>query len=250
MDAVRAADWVLVIDADEFVNVRTGGRTLPELIAACPGADAISLGWRFMGSGGHARWEDAPVTARFRRGCSLEAPENGLVRGFKTLFRPAAFDYFGVHRPRFEKSRTVLPLVHWVDGSGRPMGERVLTNGWRFSEAEAGYDLGWVNHYAVKSREEFLLKRLRGTANSKDAGRIDFGYWDKLDLNALPDDALPRGALPTAALPDEIDRLLADADLAALRRACLASARKVLDAQLEDPALAAFVETGARDAAE
>ncbi|RDC73210.1 glycosyltransferase family 2 protein [Rhodovulum sp. 12E13] len=239
MDAVRGADWLLVIDADEFLNLHAGDRTLPALLEETGHPDAISLGWRLMGSGGAARWVDAPVTGRFTRGCSLEAPENGLVRGVKSLFRPAAFDYFGVHRPRFEKTRKTLPPVRWLNGSGQEMSEAILRKGWRFPGGEEGYALGQVNHYAVKSREEFLLKRLRGTANSKDRDRIDMGYWERFDLNGETDTTIE-----TERAAEEAERLLADADLAALRRAAVATARRVLAAQLEDARLRAFVEQG------
>ena len=239
MDDVRGADWLLVIDADEFLNLHAGDRTLPALLEQTGHPDALSLGWRLMGSGGAARWVDAPVTGRFTRGCSLETPANGLVRGIKSLFRPAAFDYFGVHRPRFEKSRKVLPPVRWLNGSGEEMSEAILRKGWRFPRGEEGYALGQVNHYAVKSREEFLLKRLRGTANSKDKDRIDMGYWERFDLNAEPDTTIE-----TERAAEEAERLLADADLAALRRAAVSTARQVLVGQLEDARLRAFVERG------
>jgi hypothetical protein len=237
MAEVRAADWVLIVDADEFVNVHAGDRTLPALLEAAGHPDALSLGWRLMGSGGAARWVDAPVTGRFTRGCALEAPENGMVRGFKTLFRPAVFDYFGVHRPKFEKDRATLPEVRWLNGAGEPMSAAILRRGWRFPAGEAGYALGQINHYAVKSREEFLLKRLRGTANSKNRDRLDLGYWARFDLNAEPD-----LSIETERAAEETDRLLADPELAALRRAAVSAARAALAGQLEDPALRAFVE--------
>ena len=39
----------------------------------------------------------------------------------------------------------------------------------------AGYDLCHVNHYMIRASEVFLMKRWRGTANSADADRINFG---------------------------------------------------------------------------
>ncbi len=241
MDEVRDADWLLVVDADEFVHVRVGDGTLAALIRACDGADAISLGWQPVGSGGMARWVDAPVTARFTRGGATEPPDNKMVWGFKTLFRPNAFDYFGVHRPKFDKKkRDTFPKVRWVNGSGADISKHVVEGGWRFGRRTVGYAYGCVNHYAVKSREEFLLKRLRGTANSKNADRLNIGYWNTFDLNSTP---LP--PLDTGPLNDEMARLLADADLAALRRASVATARRVLDGQLQDDEARAFVEAGA-----
>ncbi|MEL6207090.1 MAG: glycosyltransferase family 2 protein [Pseudomonadota bacterium] len=254
MEAVREADYVLIVDADEFVNVHVGGetapgpaRTLPALIDACGHPDAISLCWRLMGSGGTTHWVDAPVLGRFPRGSAFDPPANGMVWGFKTLFRPAAFDYFGVHRPKFDrKVRQTIPLVRWVNGSGDDMGPRIAEKGWRFNADTLGTRHAHINHYAIKSREEFLLKRLRGTANSKDKSRIDLDYWDRYDLHDVADETPP-----LAPMLGEAERLLSDPDLAALRRACIETSRRVLAGQLADPDLRAFVEapTGAAQAA-
>ncbi|MGR3485973.1 MAG: glycosyltransferase family 2 protein [Paracoccaceae bacterium] len=245
MADVRASDWVVIVDGDEFVNVHAGDRTIPALIEACGAPDAISLNWRLMGSGGAGPMTEGVgpgqlVTERFTRGSSFTAPENGLVRGFKTLFRPDRFGYFGVHRPKWnERDRPERDAVDWRNGSGGPMGERIVHKGWRSSDAEFGAEFGQVNHYAVKARADFLLKRLRGTANSKNRDRIDMGYWGKYDLNGTAD-----ASIPTAGIRPLIEDWLSDPDLAALHRACLDCARRVLAHQLEHPDYARFVETG------
>ncbi|MHC0054955.1 glycosyltransferase family 2 protein [Actibacterium sp. D379-3] len=244
MELVRAADWVMILDADEFLNIHAGGGKLDDLIAGCGDADAVSVNWRIFGSSGQARMDTAPVTRRFTHGSDFEAPENGLVRGFKTLFRPRVFDYFGVHRPKFFKDREITPdLAKWVNGSGRDLGNALHRKGWRSSAEQAGHDLAQVNHYAVKSREEFLLKRLRGTANSKNKDRIDTGYWGNLDLNTCPD-----STIRTDGIADGIAELLRDDTLAALYHATLDVARRTIDYQLEDKAWRDFVKTGVFDA--
>lgn len=243
--ALEEAEWVLIADADEFINVRVGEGKVGDLIMACPEADAISLCWQLMGSSGARHLSETPVTQRFDRSANLEAPENGLVWGFKTLFRRKAFDYFGVHRPRFFKDRIIAPgYLSWVNGSGRDTGDKFFEKGWRFNSRTIGYDLGVMNHYAVKSREEFLLKRARGTANSKDKDRIDLDYWDKFDHNGC-------AAIPIAmtGMPDELDRLLADPELARLHRAAWDMARAGVARHLTDPALAAFVKADKTGAA-
>jgi len=239
MDIVRDASWVLIADADEFLNVHVGDGTVDALIAACPEeSEAISINWRLFGSSGQKHMLPDPVTQRFTRACRVEDPENGLVWGFKTMFRPASFDYFGVHRPRFEKKREILPdQVHWVNARGHLMGEKYLRGGWRSNKDIVAYDFAQMNHYAIKSREEFLLKRLRGTANSKDKDRIDLGYWDKFDLNSCEDSTICNDTLHA-----RMEELLQDNDLAALQRATLDNALRAIEMQLQDEELRAFVE--------
>jgi len=240
METARSADWVMIIDADEFVNIHLGDGHIDNLTEACPDADAISLNWRFFGSSGEARMDPAPVTARFTNGSNFETPENGLVWGFKTLFRPRVFDYFGVHRPKFFKDRAITPdMARWVNGSGRDLGAAMHRDGWRTNREQLGYEFGQINHYAIKSREEFLLKRLRGTANSKNKDRIDTGYWDKFDLNACADTSIRAGGVVAA-----MDELLRDDQLATLHHASFDTARRTIDKQLEDPVWRGFVETG------
>ncbi|MBT0957195.1 glycosyltransferase family 2 protein [Alphaproteobacteria bacterium KMM 3653] len=241
MDYVREQDWVMILDADEFLNVHVGDRTVDALIEACPEkSDAISVCWRLMGSCGQAHMGSEPVTERFTKGSTFDEPENGMVWGFKTLFRPQKFGFFGVHRPKFMKNVEITPdMAHWVNGSGEDMGERVLHKGWRFGKGTLGYKFAQVNHYAIKSREEFLLKRLRGTANSKNKGRIDMGYWDKYDINANED-----ASIRSELVRPGVEELLRDGDLAALYRASLETCRRAIDYQMQDEKLRVFVETG------
>lgn len=240
MQELRQSDWVCVLDADEFLSVTTGDGTVDALIDACPGSDAISVNWRIMGSNGKARRTQDLVTRRFTQGADLEDPANGLVWGFKTLFRPAAFDYLGVHRPRFFKDRELRPdMVRWVNGSGVDQGDAYFAKGWRSNRERLGYDLATVHHYATKSRQDFLLKRLRGTANSKNKDRLDWGYWARFDLNEV---AAP--PIRTAGLEDEIAALAGDHDLAALQRACADSVHRTLDYLMLHPPLQDFVANG------
>ncbi|MCV2881532.1 glycosyltransferase family 2 protein [Actibacterium sp. XHP0104] len=240
MAPVRDADWVMIVDADEFVNIHLGDGHIGNLLDACGDADAISLNWKIMGSNGEAHMRPEPVTERFTQGSTNDQPENGLVWGFKTMFRPRVFDYFGVHRPKFFKDRDLTPnLAKWVNGAGQDIGDAFHKKGWRSNSGQYAYDFGQINHYAIKSREEFLLKRLRGTANSKNKDRIDTDYWDRYDLNACAD-----SSIRTEGIQPGMDALLQDTALRVLHEATLDISRKVIDYQLQDDTWRRFVETG------
>lgn len=214
---VADSDWILVMDADEFLHVKAGSGRVEDLIAACPPkTDAIAVTWRIMGSNGLVDWHPGLVTESYTRG----APD-GFRKGWgvKTLFRPFAHMKFGIHRPgvkqegRFPERVEALADQLWVNGAGRPLPRRIKTSAWRSSGPTVGYDLAEMRHYAVKSAESFLLRGLRGNVNNK-AGKYDATYFSIFDRNETPrDDLLPR--LP--ALKARIADYLKDPVLAGLQ---------------------------------
>ncbi|MGB8815184.1 MAG: glycosyltransferase family 2 protein, partial [Paracoccaceae bacterium] len=82
-----AADWVLFVDIDEFVNVHVGDRTLGALLAALPEATAVPLTWRMFGNAGVVGFEDRPVTEVFTRAAPAVLHWPWRAAMFKTLFR-------------------------------------------------------------------------------------------------------------------------------------------------------------------
>src|SRR6056297_1609494 len=59
--AVLESDWLIVLDCDEFINVKVGEGRLPDLLAAMPeGTEGIVLTWRIMGSNGLGRQDPVP----------------------------------------------------------------------------------------------------------------------------------------------------------------------------------------------
>ncbi|MEL6573301.1 MAG: glycosyltransferase family 2 protein [Pseudomonadota bacterium] len=241
-DAFKAAEWVLVSDADEFLNIKIGDHSIDALLATMPTADAISINWKLMGSNGEKYFDpNQLVTERYTKGSTNDDPENGLVWGFKTLFRPNKFDYMGVHRPRFRVGDDrPLPKtgdINWFNGSGEDLGDRFYEKGWRSNKHCYGYALAQVNHYATKSRQDFLLKRLRGTANAKDKDRISMKYWNKYNINNTED-----ASITTGELRPRIDALLEDSDLAALHRATVDSCRRTIAREMDSGDVKSFIE--------
>ncbi len=241
MSWVKNSEWVLIVDADEFLNIHVGDGSLDALIEASGEADAISLNWRLMGSCGEKHMDPTQlVSERFTRGSTFEEPENGLVWGFKTMFRPDKFDFFGVHRPKFTKeTKRDKSKIIWRNGDGELVGGKIIDKGWRSSKDSLGYKNAQVNHYAIKSREDFLLKRLRGTANSKNKDRIDMEYWDKYDINTNEDTSID-----TSAVREIMNDWLSDPDLAGIHRAVLETTRRALEYQLRVDDYQKFVDTG------
>lgn len=192
--AYAAADWVAVIDADEFINVHVGDKSIQALTAAVPDAQAISLTWRLFGCSDRTSFHDSFLTASLRRAAPEFCPRPSQAWGMKTIHRTEAVDVIGCHRPRAVPDDDWKAL-NWVDGNGRPMPDNFFTGNWRMNRKTAGYELAQVNHYAVRTRETFLLKTLRGRAfGGQD---IDAGYWDKMNQNT-DSDASIQPVLPRA----------------------------------------------------
>lgn len=218
---VQASDWTICMDVDEFINIRLGDGRLADLYAAMGGANMISLTWRMFGNADVVGYEDRFVTEQF----TLAAPE--LVRkphqawGFKTLFRNIdIYRKLGVHRPKGLKP-DLWTQVKWLNGSGLAMPQRLIRNGWRSSVDSYGYDWVSLNHYACRSAESFLVKRDRGRVNHTDRDQ-GLAYWFRMNHNAVEDHSI-QTRLPMARA--EWDRLMADPDIAAQHRACVAAHR-------------------------
>lgn len=226
---VRECDWAICMDVDEFVDIRLGDGTLPELFDAMGGANMISLTWRMFGNADIVAFQDRFITEQF----TLAAPE--LVRkphqawGFKTLFRTIdTYKKLGVHRPKGLRPE-LWTEVKWLNGSGKAMPQRLFRNGWRSSLDSYGYDWVSLNHYACRSVESFLVKRDRGRVNHTDRDQ-GLAYWFRMNHNAVEERSFQRH-LPR--LGAEWSRLMADPEIAAAHQACVAAHRSRIEQLLD-----------------
>jgi hypothetical protein len=183
------SDWVLVIDADEFMVINHPLGTLDGLVTdlTAMGAHAMVMTWRIFGSSGVRDWSRAPITDQFTRA----APEFwNKGWGTKTMLRfDAEHQRLGMHRPVIkEKFReTDYPDTQlWLNGSGRPLEEWFKFRGWRSIRRTVGYDWAQINHYAIKSMDAYALRKFRGNANGK-LTKYGSDYWSLQDRNEVED---------------------------------------------------------------
>ncbi|WP_226780701.1 glycosyltransferase family 2 protein [Oceaniglobus trochenteri] len=225
----RAADWIAVLDCDEFINLRGALRSFHALIAAVPGADAIVLPWRLFGHAGHLARPDGLTIDSYTRAISPTALYPPLSRFFKTLYRREAMQKPGVHRPKQRKG--AVPA--WVDGSGRPLDRAMAGDDGRIMlwGAPLATDLVQLNHYSVRSVHDFLLKRGRGLPNHTDKP-VDLTYWIERNFNCEEDASIARMAPATRA---ELARLSALPGVAAAQAASDRLGQAALQAALAQP---------------
>ena len=209
------AGWAMALDMDEFLHVKAGAGTLPDLIAALPGCDQVLVNWRLFGCSGQDTITDDLVTSRFTR---CEDPDRILSDfvGYKSLFRPALFQRAGVHNP--SGPRIAPDAVRLVNGSGLPP-DGFTRRKWRTLDP-GRRALAQVNHYAVRDAASFVLKNRRGSAHQSDRD-LGQSYWNRRNYNLAEDSGLARMA---PAIRAEMARLdaLSDGQLGALRAEAVA----------------------------
>lgn len=182
-------DWIMVLDADELLVLKTGAGDLNAFFDAAPEANLHSFNWRLFGHGGQDHFEDRPVADRLTR-CGPPGPKLAQA-GIKTLFRnifPGAV--VGPHRPRWAEEPPA-EAFEWRGGDGVPVDDELIHNGWR--NFSGGMSLGQVNHYAVRDNESFLMKIARGRAANNRHG-LHLKYWHRMSMNLYEDDSLSRTA--------------------------------------------------------
>ena len=186
------ADWIAFIDIDEFIVLREHD-TIGEFLAGFDETTgAVCLHWRLFGSSGHTAYSDDLVIRRFTRcGGKYNHHVKSIVR----------------------RSCTAQMLAHvgmlssgtYVDASGRP----VITPQSKIRPVPSMPPAS-INHYVLKSAEEFRDKLERGQvskAPDSPSRRAKFkpDFWHRHDRNAVEDLTIAR-FIP--ALESEMARLL------------------------------------------
>jgi len=196
-------DLLAFIDADEFLVPLDPEQGIDSSLTewfSDPSVSAVALNWSNFGSNGELFAEEGLVTERFTQ----RAPQKfNANKNFKSIVRPNSVNHFNnPHHADLRYGRYIDTLgndlvLHAKHGNG--VSEEVVWNGVR------------VNHYVVKSLEEFLLgKHLRGSAAT--ANRVKhkayFKAHDRNDETCLLAAALvPKVKAEMAALQAQLDAL-------------------------------------------
>lgn len=241
-ELVRKSDWLLVLDADEFLCINHASGTLDGLVGdlQAAGADAMVITWRIFGSAGVRDWSRAPITDQFTWAAP---PFWNKGWGVKTMLRfDPRYLRLGMHRPiiKSQHKDTDYPeKVVWVNGSGRVLEDWFKFRGWRSIRRTVGFDWAQINHYALKSMDAYSLRKFRGNANLKK-DKYNADYWSLQDRNEVQDLNIQRHAARRAEIMAE---LLTDPELARLHDAAHARAEARLAEYRTSEAYQALVQS-------
>jgi hypothetical protein len=216
---VRAADWLLICDVDEFLVLRRGDTIADYLAQVDRSARGIAFHWRCFGTGGIDRYEDGLVHRQFTRCGPADMTPNIF---FKTLVRrPREVARFTDHGPAALRDGQLGQGPEVIrDAAGRVIDRFTSEPGpVRFTApADITHATAQMNHYILRSREGFGLKRGTPSASaSKD--RYTNHFFRARDVNTETDTS-------ALACRDRFDALHARAmalpDVARLHHLCCA----------------------------
>ncbi|WP_289074346.1 glycosyltransferase family 92 protein [uncultured Bacteroides sp.] len=158
--------WLAIIDLDEFI-VPIKDKTIPEFLHRMEKFSSVEINWLVYGSGGAKEKEQGNVMERFKKHSFLEHRLNTHVKSIVDPRRVCTMT--GCHEAARISGQA-------ADSHGVP-----LKKGFR--DRVPQQDVIRINHYAVKSYEEFLAKRARGRARINTLR--DFSYFEQYDLNDI-----------------------------------------------------------------
>lgn len=176
-----AEDWVAVIDADEFIMPERDDIG-PKDVLAClgerPGVGAVAMSWAIYGSSWLANHAAGLVIERFTRR-ALQSFEPNLH--YKTILRMAAYagqarnpHHFEL-KPGWRYVHTNGQNVQFHERHGPGLSQEVVWTGLR------------LNHYIVKSREEFSTRKQRNGSAASLTRIKDESYFRAYDRNDTRD---------------------------------------------------------------
>ena len=213
------SDYIVSLDADEFLCVNAGKGHMFDLLDAMPAeVDVISLNQLNFGSNGQRAYEDGLQMDRFTACHGRGADWNGKGRtGVKSIVRQGAnYRRLSNHSPR---PRTRGPAMTWVNASGTLLPEEMRRTVVKFLPQDlVSYEHAQVNHYPLRDMDTFMAKAARGDANHPTCGK-DLAYFERYDTAEATDTSILRHR---EAMLEIIEAFLHDPDVRALHRATVA----------------------------
>jgi Glycosyltransferase family 92 len=189
-----STEWVAFLDIDEFLLLKSHLCMTDFLRSFPPTVGGIAVNWKMFGSSGHRTRTQGLVIERFTKCANLDHgryanSEYGFGWQIKSIVRLRALESVDYH---FHVLKEPFSYVNSV--------------GQAYVERSVCYEGAQVNHYAVKSWEEFLEKTKKSRVNFTPEKNAQDEYWehdlteysgyseyfDVYDINSLDDVSMLR----------------------------------------------------------
>lgn len=164
--------WLLHCDADELLYLHQPDPEIGRLVQELPPCDAIAFDWRYAGTTLEA-WPGGLVVEN----CPLGSAKISKAETFsKTMFRPGLFEFFSDHMPK----KPARPDVVVLNSRGEclpndAMQHRKKSRYVRYGSAHVSWEKAELRHYALRSKEAFAIKALRGFGINPNHGKYQVG---------------------------------------------------------------------------
>ncbi|SDD79587.1 Glycosyl transferase family 2 [Paracoccus isoporae] len=173
------ADWIMVLDVDEFLFVDTGAGRVADLTALAGHAvDVICLSALSFGTSQDPDWRPGSVTARFTRRLPRDSRHNGPV---KSLSRAGRWGGIQNHHPVGYRGVAEITAMRGDGALTMVPNARLWSHLRHFAPDQIAHGFAWYNHYPIKTRDSFLLRQLRGNGAEPLGGvasdRWNARYW-------------------------------------------------------------------------
>lgn len=184
--------WVACLDPDEYFNIKKD-YNLDLFLSSLGYPDAVALNWRYYGSSGLMEKGMGFTVERFLQ-CSV--PEFKWNRVFKSIFKfSPQVTGFGPHRPWFKP--VVLEDIRYCYPTGQLVDSKYIKARSPLNDDNVyvNFDVAQVNHYAIRSKAEYIAKKARGNgmkANDIGAKHFSDQYFNIRDRNELFDNSIIR----------------------------------------------------------
>lgn len=166
---LAGVDWLLHCDADELLYLHMPDPDIGRFLGQLPECDAVAFDWRFAGTDLDA-WPGGLVVDHCPRGsATMSKPETFS----KTMFRPELFGAFSDHMPK----APVRDGVVIRNSLGQELPNKAMYHPRKSRYIRGATDhLSWqaaeMRHYALRSRQAFASKALRGFGIHPKPGNI------------------------------------------------------------------------------
>jgi hypothetical protein len=190
-DPLWHGSYLAWLDCDEFLILKKH-ENIKQLLAYYSNPDALFVNWKHFGSSGKVTYENKIAIDRFCQ-CSGSTFHNKLFKSISKI-NPGIYSLIENHRPvpkdRNDYGRIVYASENGVDVP--PTSDVVFgLNPKKQITSPVFFEVAQLNHYAVRSVQEYEWKKNRGNGRlSLDSSRKQFqdGYFHQHDLNDDFDD--------------------------------------------------------------